>query len=82
MTIVLKNKFKVVLGLIITMSCSAVFAQQPAVENDTIKIFDEIVVFNEPDQKYPKFKVGGVFQARFLDNFKKGVDINGNYFES
>lgn len=77
MTIVLKNKFKVVLGLIITMSCSAVFAQQPAVENDTIKIFDEIVVFNEPDQKYPKFKVGGVFQARFLDNFKKGVDING-----
>jgi len=28
-------------------------------------------------EAYPKFKLGGVFQARYLANFKENVDING-----
>lgn len=53
------------------------YSKDKIIENDTIKIFEDVVVFNEPEQKFPQFKVGGVFQARFLDNTKKGVDIDG-----
>ncbi|MHC5353645.1 porin [Myroides sp. LJL115] len=53
------------------------YSKDKIIENDTIKIFEDVVVLNDPEQKYPKFKVGGVFQARFLDNTKKGVDIDG-----
>ncbi|MDR2223863.1 MAG: OprO/OprP family phosphate-selective porin [Flavobacteriaceae bacterium] len=53
----------------------ASFAQE--VQNDTIRVFEEKIVLNAPEQKFPQFKVGGVFQGRFLNNFKKDVDIDG-----
>jgi len=38
-----------------------------------------LVIEDKPlsEIKYPQFKLGGVFQARFLNNFKRDVDING-----
>ncbi len=53
------------------------YSQQRQVLNDTIQIYEEIIVLNETQQKFPQFKVGGVLQARYLDNTKKNVDING-----
>lgn len=54
-----------------------VFAQDTI--RDTIQETIEIGIKEEPKKEvsYPKFKLGGVFQARFLNNFKKGVDVNG-----
>ncbi|MHC5202437.1 porin [Myroides sp. LJL119] len=77
MTSLLNKSLRFFLILILGFFYTLGLAQQPTIENDTIQIFEETIVFNAPDQTYPKFKVGGVFQARFLDNFKKGVDIDG-----
>lgn len=67
------NKWSSILTLLIG---GCLYAQ------DTIK--EPIIVYVEdepkddsPIIKYPQFKLGGVFQARFMDNLKKGVDING-----
>ena len=37
----------------------------------------EMVLVEDAKKEYPKFKVGGVFQARYLDSFKNGVDVEG-----
>ncbi|KUF43100.1 porin [Myroides marinus] len=68
----LKTKLLIGAGLF----CSFIsFAQE--VENDTVVVFEEKIILHPEPQKYPKFKVGGVFQTRYLENFKKGVDIDG-----
>ncbi|WP_177765380.1 porin [Flavobacterium sp. I3-2] len=48
-------------------------AQEPVYE----KIEVHVVETKKEEVKYPKLKLGGVFQARYLANFKKDVDING-----
>lgn len=55
-------------------------AQEQTIVQDTVKVFEDKIVLNDPTQKYPQFKVGGVFQTRFLNNFKKGVDIDGLHY--
>ncbi|MFD0700353.1 porin [Myroides pelagicus] len=77
MTIERKSAFKYIgVSLLSLFSCVSAFAQE-RIETDTIQVFQDKVIINPVDQKYPKFKVNGVFQARYLDNFKNGVDING-----
>ncbi|MEC4117499.1 porin [Myroides phaeus] len=67
-------KLKVLVGA--AVCCTAVsFAQK--VETDTVAVFEEKIVLNPVDEKFPKFKVGGVFQSRFSANFKENVDIDG-----
>lgn len=56
------------------------FAQELEVVQDTIQVFGDQIILNDATQTYPQFKVGGVFQARYLDNFKRGVDINGLHY--
>ncbi len=53
------------------------FAQEKVIVNENVMVFEEEVSVEKPEETYPKFKVGGVFQARYLDNFKHNVDING-----
>ena len=53
----------------------------------SLKAQDTIIIVNptptveiietENKKEYPKFKVGGVFQARYLDSYKRGVDVEG-----
>lgn len=67
-------KFKLLIGA--GLICSNLsFAQE--IENDTVMVFENKIILHPEPQKYPQFKVGGVFQTRYLDNFKKGVDIDG-----
>lgn len=67
-------KLKVLVGA--ALVCTSIsFAQ--TVENDTVSVFEEKIVLNPVDVKYPQFKVGGVFQSRYLANFKNNVDIDG-----
>lgn len=80
-TLTLTNSLKVKLLVGAGLICSTIsFAQ--AVENDTIKVFEDKIILHPEPQKYPQFKVGGVFQTRYLDNFKKGVDIDGLHHSS
>lgn len=74
---ILKSLFLCGIGL-----CTAVnsVAQEQEIVQDTIRVFEEKIVLNDTSQTYPQFKVGGVFQARYLDNFKRGVDINGVHY--
>ncbi|MGG5507390.1 MULTISPECIES: porin [unclassified Myroides] len=70
------------IGLFTTNSWAqeASMATEMTIPQDTIRIFEDKVVLNDVTQNYPQFKVGGVFQARYLDNFKRGVDINGMHY--
>lgn len=80
-TLTLNNSLKMKLLVGAGLICSTIsFAQE--VENDTIKVFEDKIILNPEPQKYPQFKVGGVFQTRYLDNFKKGVDIDGQHHSS
>lgn len=74
----LNNVAKVACGLFLLFGGKALAqVEQPEVVRDTIMVFEDRIVLNEPEIKTPKFKIGGVFQARFLNNFKSGVDVNG-----
>lgn len=67
-------RLKILVGT--ALFCTSIsFAQE--IENDTISVFEEKIVLNPVDVKYPQFKVGGVFQSRYLANFKDNVDIDG-----
>lgn len=59
-----------------------VFTQGNLQAQDTIRVVEIIKVVEKvqeekPKPEYPKLKLGGVFQGRYLANFKKDVDING-----
>ena len=68
-------KFKL-LGGIATLLLSNGLNAQDSISDKielTIQQHDE----NNKHVAYPKFKLGGVFQGRFLANFKENVDVNG-----
>ena len=47
---------------------------------DTLLVENKSKIIDTEEQSkktYPKFKVGGVFQARYLDSFKRDVDVEG-----
>ncbi|WP_267740607.1 porin [Myroides injenensis] len=58
------------------LCCSTTVLAQEQV-TDTIQVFEQQVIINPVDETFPKFKFGGVFQGRYIDNFKKDVDIDG-----
>ena len=62
-----RNKMLTVLLILFT---STLFAQDTLTTN-TVKVIEE------PKSEFPKFKIGGVFQARYLDSYKKDVDVEG-----
>ena len=49
----------------------------PQIETDTVKVFEHEYITGGVKEAYPTFKLGGVFQARYLNNFKNNVDVNG-----
>ncbi|MTG98753.1 MULTISPECIES: porin [Myroides] len=59
------------------LCCSVSLFAQEKIVTDTIQVFEEKIILNPVETTYPKFKVGGVFQGRYLNNFKNGVDIDG-----
>lgn len=80
---VIKSLFLCGIGLFTTMNSlgqERLISKEHEVAQDTIRIFEDKIVLNDVTQTYPQFKVGGVFQARYLDNFKRGVDINGLHY--
>ncbi|MDM1046175.1 porin [Myroides sp. 1354] len=80
---VIKSLFLCGIGLFTTMNSlgqERLISKEHEVAQDTIRIFEDKIVLNDATQKYPQFKVGGVFQTRYLDNFKRGVDINGLHY--
>ena len=48
-------------------------AQEPVFEEIEV----HVVETKKKEETFPKLKLGGVFQARYLANFKENVDING-----
>ncbi|UYW01085.1 OprO/OprP family phosphate-selective porin [Flavobacterium agricola] len=62
--------------------CSAAvlfFAASSLQAQDTIYVVQQIVNTKTETTKseYPKFKIGGVFQARYLESVKRDVDVDG-----
>ncbi|TDS55261.1 porin [Myroides indicus] len=70
------SSLKVKIAIAAGLFCYVISLAQE-VKNDTVMVFEEKVILHPEPQKYPQFKVGGVFQTRYLNNFKKGVDIDG-----
>lgn len=64
---------KVRLASLLLLICFNLLAQ------DTIYVVTTVnpLKSEEPKKEFPKFKVGGVFQARYLDSFKDNVDVEG-----
>ncbi len=75
------NKTALSLGVIMLFSFIGL-AQEKETIKEEILVFEEEVSVEKPEETYPKFKVGGVFQARYLSNFKHNVDINGLQHEN
>lgn len=71
--------FRQLLIMLCTTLCSIsiLFAQEES--QDTVMIFEQKLILNPDNKEFTKFKFGGLFQARFLSNFKEGVDIEGKH---
>ncbi|WP_413512500.1 porin [Myroides odoratus] len=74
---VMKCLFLCGIGLLTAFSS---FAQDQTIAQDTIRVFEDKIILHDATQKYPQFKVGGMFQMRYLDNFKRGVNIDGLHY--
>jgi len=66
-------KSKIIISLFSLFLANNLYAQEPVIEEKKVNA----VEIKKEEVKYPKLKLGGVFQARYLANFKKDVDING-----
>lgn len=60
--------------LAIVLSVSCLRAQNAFSDNEADTVHHHVVV---PEETYPKFKVGGLFQARYLYSKKNNVDVEG-----
>lgn len=71
-------KLKIYTSLFAVLISGSVLAQ------DTINNVLQFAVQEDSKKPttYPKLKLGGVFQARYLANFKKNVDINGQEYSN
>jgi len=68
----MKLGLKLFVGFSVLLIANSLSAQN-VIEEISIKQVKE----TENIETYPKFKLGGVFQARFLYNTTKNVDVNG-----
>jgi len=71
--IICKKIIKYVFALVFFLIIENISAQ------DTIYVVQQIetIKTEEPKNEFPKFKLGGLFQARYLESFKDGVDVEG-----
>ena len=69
-------KFRSQFGIIALLITSCLHAQEPVFEEIEVNVVEP----KKKDETFPKLKLGGVFQARYLVNLKDNVDVNGlNY---
>lgn len=68
-------KFRSQIGTIALLITSCLHAQEPVFEEIEVNVIQEKE--KKKEENFPKLKLGGVFQARYLANFKDNVDING-----
>lgn len=66
-------KFRSQIGTMALLITSCLHAQEPVFEEIEVNVIQE----KKKEEHFPKLKLGGVFQARYLVNFKDNVDING-----
>lgn len=66
-------KFRTQIGIVTLFITSLLHAQEPVFEEIEVNVIET----KKKDEHFPKLKLGGVFQARYLANFKENVDING-----
>mgnify|MGYP003475427212 CR=1 FL=1 len=66
-------KIRTLIGLTTLMTTNFLHAQEPVFEEIEVNVVQE----KKKEEHFPKLKLGGVFQARYLVNFKDKVDING-----
>lgn len=69
-------KFRSQFGIIALLITSCLHAQEPVFEEIEVNVVEP----KKKEETFPKLKLGGVFQARYLVNLKDNVDVNGlNY---
>lgn len=66
-------KFQYGMSILALFITSCLHAQEPVFEEIEV----HVVETKKKEETFPKLKLGGVFQARYLANFKENVDING-----
>lgn len=66
-------KFRSQIGTIALLITSCLHAQEPVFEEIEVNV----IQVKKKEEHFPKLKLGGVFQSRYLVNFKDNVDING-----
>lgn len=66
-------QFRTKISILTLLITSGLHAQEPVFEEIEVNVVQE----KKKEEHFPKLKLGGVFQARYLANFKENVDING-----